>query len=62
MIYSCNEVLGVAVNAFWILSRTPVLPAEYPYDTLVAKINGFGLNTTELGLSKTIQVPSCVYD
>jgi hypothetical protein len=33
----------------WILSRTPTLPADYSYDTVIAKIDSLGLNTTSLG-------------
>ena len=33
----------------WILSRTPTLPVDYSYDTVIAKIDSLGLNTTALG-------------
>ena len=37
------------ILAGWILSRTPVLPDEYPFESLVAKINSLGLDTANLG-------------
>ncbi len=61
LIYSCNMVLGTPVNAIWILSRSPVLPASLPYGTLIDKLESFGLDVNSLGLTKTVQVPSCVY-
>lgn len=60
--YGCSVQNGVAVTDVWILSRTPVLPDEYPFESLVAKINSLGLDTASLGLAPTVQVPECQYN
>ncbi len=39
----------LAPHQLFILSRTPVLPAELPFDSLVAKIISQGINATGLG-------------
>lgn len=62
VVYSCSVTLGIQTESVWILSRTPVLPSDFPYNTLVSKINSQGINTTALGLSETFQGPTCVYD
>lgn len=61
-VYGCDVKDGVAVTDIWILSRTPVLPEDYSYDSVVAKINSLGLDTTAVGLAPTVQVPNCQYN
>lgn len=61
LVFSCNNVLGLFdVNATLIFSRTPQLPAAYPYETLIATLDGLGINTTTM--SPILQGPQCKYD
>ncbi len=61
IVYSCTETLGLSSPTFWILSRTPQLPANLPYDSLVSKIQAWGFDPVKMGLTQTQQPSNCVY-
>jgi lipocalin len=60
IIYSCS-IDSQSQPTFWVMSRTPQLPAAVPYDTLVSKIQSWGFDPTAMGLMQTQQPTTCVY-
>ncbi len=71
IVYGCNPPLSSSLRRegaqqglpiVWIISRTPQLPAAYPYDVLVSKIASTGINVTTVGgMTPTVQAASCEY-
>lgn len=62
MVFSCNSILGITeVESFWILSRTPELPAGVTYESLLDKAASLGIDVKSLGVTQTIQGGECHY-
>eukprot|EP00929_Paragymnodinium_shiwhaense_P064488 TRINITY_DN32294_c0_g1_i1.p1 TRINITY_DN32294_c0_g1~~TRINITY_DN32294_c0_g1_i1.p1 ORF type:complete len:213 (+),score=15.71 TRINITY_DN32294_c0_g1_i1:46-639(+) len=62
MVFSCNSILGITeVESFWILSRTPELPAGVTYESLMEKATALGIDVSSLGVTMTTQGGACQY-
>jgi len=62
VIYSCSKTLGIfEVEDLWFLSRTPQLPADISYDSLVKRAEAQGINVANLQMTKTYHGDDCVY-
>lgn len=61
LVYSCDANAPPSDSyAVWILSRTPTLPSEYPYDKLLSTLTGLDIDVSTM--APGVQGPQCKYD